>query len=186
MNAEFEYCKCLITGSQAHEVVTKMTKVEKSGGGTVNMWSLNQKISELVFVKPDIPVLKDGRDMEIEVANTFVEFIKGKHKDIKSSDCGLFVDETLPYVGASPDRILLCSCCEKACVDIKCPPNLEYLRLCDGKTALKKSHKCYTLEAQMAVTKNIKNYFEFGMIIDEIFFDNESWCSMKNKFQKYY
>ena len=34
----FEYCKCLITASKAHEVVTKMTKVEKGGDGTVSMW----------------------------------------------------------------------------------------------------------------------------------------------------
>ena len=36
--------------------------------------------------------------MEIEIANTFNEFIKhmGKHMDIKLSDCGLFFDETLP------------------------------------------------------------------------------------------
>ena len=38
----FEYRKCLITASKPHEVVTKMTKVEKGDGGTVNMWSLNQ------------------------------------------------------------------------------------------------------------------------------------------------
>ena len=41
--------------------------------------------------------------MEIEAANAFTEFIKGKHTDIKLSDCGLFVDETLPYVGATPE-----------------------------------------------------------------------------------
>ena len=29
----FEYCKCLITASKAHDVTTKMTKVEKGGGG---------------------------------------------------------------------------------------------------------------------------------------------------------
>ena len=34
--------------------------------------------------------------MEMEAANTFIEFIKGKQKDIKLSDCGLFVNETLP------------------------------------------------------------------------------------------
>ena len=34
----FEYCKCLITASKAHEVVTKMTKVEEGGDGTVSMW----------------------------------------------------------------------------------------------------------------------------------------------------
>ena len=124
-----------------------MTTVEKGGGGTVNMWYLNQKISGLVFVKPNIPALKYGRDMEIEAANNFIDFIKGKHKCIKLSDCELFVDETLLYVGASPDGILLCLCCEKACMEIKCPYsinytkpcyfNSEYLRLCDGKTVLK-------------------------------------------------
>ena len=65
--------------------------------------------------------------MEIEAANTFVEFIKGKHANIKLSHCGLFVDETLPYVSASPDRILLCSCCEKACVEMKFSYSINFV-----------------------------------------------------------
>ena len=133
----FKYCKCLITASNAHEVVTKITKVGNDFDGTVNMWSLNQKMSGLAFIKPSIPTLKYDRDIEIEGANTFTEFIKGKQKDIKLSYCGLFLDETLPYVDGSSYRILPCSCCEKACVKIKCPysinctkpfySNLEYL-----------------------------------------------------------
>ena len=79
----FEYRKCLITESKAHEIATKMTKVEKGGGGIVNIWFLNQKISGLVFVKPNTPALKYGRDTELEAAKTFIEFIKGNHKDIK-------------------------------------------------------------------------------------------------------
>ena len=43
---------------------------------------------------------------------------------------------------------------------------------------------------QMAVAGTIKKLFCFwtphGMIIDEIYFDNKFWCSMKNKFQKHY
>ena len=123
--------------------------------------------------------------MEMEAANTSIEFIIGKHKDIKLSDCGLLVDAdyllTLPYVGTSPERILLCSCCEKVFVEIKCPysihytkpcySNLEYLRLCDGKTVFKKSHIYYTqCMLEMAVTGTTKNYFVVwtlrGMIID--------------------
>ena len=161
----------------------------------------DQKVSGLVFVKPNIPAVKYGTDMETEAANTFIEFIKKKHTDINLSDCVLLVDEALPHVGSSPDGILLCSCCEKACVEIKCPylinytkpcySNLEYLRLCDGKTVLKKSQKYYAqYMLQMAVTGTMKNYFDTwtpnGMIIDEIYFDNEFWCSMRNKFQKYY
>ena len=104
------------------------------------------------------------------------------------------------HVGASPDRILLCSSCEKASVEIKypysinytksCYSNLEYLRLCGGKTVSKKSHKYYTqCMLQVAVTGTIKKYFvvwtPHGMIIDEIYFDNEFWCLMKSKLQKY-
>ena len=47
----FEYRKCPITVSKSHEVVNKMTKVGKGGGGTVDMWSLNQKVSGLLFFK---------------------------------------------------------------------------------------------------------------------------------------
>ena len=43
---------------------------------------------------------------------------------------------------------------------------------------------------QMALTGTIKNCFvdwtPHGMIIDVIYFDNDFWCSMKSKFQKYY
>ena len=43
---------------------------------------------------------------------------------------------------------------------------------------------------QKAVTGTIKNYFvvwtSHEMIIDEIYFDDKIWFSMKNKFQKYY
>ena len=84
----FEYRKYLITASKAHEAVANMTKIKKVGGGTINMLSLNQRIWGLVFVKPNISALKYGREMEIEAANTFIEFIKGKHKGIKLSDCG--------------------------------------------------------------------------------------------------
>lgn len=40
------------------------------------MWSLNQKKPGLDFVKPNNPALKCARDMEIEAAKAFIEFIK--------------------------------------------------------------------------------------------------------------
>ena len=59
---------------------------------------MEQKISGLAFVNQNIAALTYGIDMEIETANTFIEFINGKHKDIKLSDFGLCVEEsTLLY-----------------------------------------------------------------------------------------
>ena len=68
--------------------------------------------------------------MEIEPTNTLIDFVKGKNTDIKLSDCGLFVDETLPYVSARPDRTFLCSCCENTCVEIKCLYSINFTKPC--------------------------------------------------------
>ena len=57
---------------KTHEAVTTITEVKRYGGGTSTMWFLNQKMSGLVFVNPNIPALKYGRDMEIEPASTFI------------------------------------------------------------------------------------------------------------------
>ena len=67
-----------------------MTKAEKRCGRTNHMWSLNQRISRLVFVNPNISVLKYGLDMEIEAVKKAFKCMKGKQKDIKLSDCEVF------------------------------------------------------------------------------------------------
>ena len=54
--------------------------------------------------------------MEEDVVNCFFEDMKTKHKDLKFSECGLNLDKTLPIIGASPDRIMNCSCCPPACI----------------------------------------------------------------------
>ena len=68
--------KGVITASKVHEVFTKMKMVIKGTGGYVNLWALNQKISGLTFVNPNIPSLKYGRDMEPEAINTFTDVMK--------------------------------------------------------------------------------------------------------------
>ena len=50
-------------------------------------------------VNQNIPVLKCGRDMEIEEVNTFAD-CQLIH-DCIISECGLFLDETMPYTGVS-------------------------------------------------------------------------------------
>ena len=70
----------------------------------------------------------------------------------------------LEYLGPSPGRTLLGSCCEKTPVKIKklysrsytkqFYSNLKNLQLCDGNTVLKKSNKYY--KQNWNVTETIK------------------------------
>ena len=201
----FQYRKGVITASKSHEVITKMTKVEKGGGGNINMYALNQKISGLAFVSPDIPALKYGRAMEDEAVKTFVQLMKGKHTNFAVSECGLFLDTELPYVGSSPDRIVSCTCCKQSCLEVKCPYSinytsprdpdvkgkLPYLVHNDNLIKLNRKHQYYTqCQVQMGVTKNEFCYFmvwtPHGYVIERINFDEELWDSMKKKFFLYY
>ena len=56
-----------------------MKKVIKAGRGVVNNRSLKESIPGVRFVNPNIPALIYGGDMEIEVVNTFAEYITNCH-----------------------------------------------------------------------------------------------------------
>ena len=45
---------------------------------------------------------------------------KENHYDLTIKDNGLFIDLCHPYMGASPDGIVSCSCCGKGVLEVKC------------------------------------------------------------------
>ena len=80
----------------------------------------------MTFVNSNIPALKHGRHMEIEAVNTFAEDVKNCHQGCIISECGLVLDETIPCIEASPNRLMSSSCFGKACIEIKCPYSIHY------------------------------------------------------------
>ena len=140
-------------------------------------------------------------EIEIEAVNTFAENIKNYHQECIILKCALVLDETMPWTGASPDRLTSCSCYGKACIEIKCwclinytkpsEQNLHYSYK-DGDTVkLKQNHKYFTqCLMQMVLTKTKTAYFlvcaTHGMVIGNITFDKELWESMKSNFGMFY
>ena len=151
----YHFPKSVITASKCHGVFTKMVKVNK--GSNVDMWSLHQKVSELVFVNPDIPALKYGWVMEDNAVTCFFDFMKKKHKHFQLHECGLYLNQGAPYIGGSADRIVTCSCCNPACLEVKCPyssnhlplfdpeAKLPYLVEHDGKSILSRMHRYHSM-----------------------------------------
>ena len=64
--------------------------------------------------------------MEIEAVNTFAEYIKNYPPDCIISEKGLVLNKTMSFIEASPYRLMPCSCCGKACIEIKCPYSINY------------------------------------------------------------
>jgi len=125
-NLWFTCRKGVMSGSKGHDVKTKMKKIRNANIGYENLWQIFQKISGLTFVSPDIPALKYRQAMEENAANEFLNHFSKQHINLKLHECGLFLDEKEPFIGASPDRIMTCLCCPKACVEIKCPYSINY------------------------------------------------------------
>ena len=51
------------------------------------------------------------------------------HKNVRVQESGFYISYERPYIGASPDGIVMCDCCtEKVLLEVKCPicvkPNL--------------------------------------------------------------
>jgi hypothetical protein len=203
-DAWFDYRKGVITASKAHEVLTKMEKVKKSGA--VNMWTLNQNISGFTFVNPDLPALKYGRTMEENAVNCFIDIAKKDHRNLKVDSCGLFLYHDRPYIGGSPDGIVICDCCQQSCLEIKCPFSINFTTPYDpaiysklpylvksekDKLTINKRHKYYTqCQVQMGVTGIKKSYFmvwtPHGYVLDTLYFDPKLWESMTETFYMYY
>ena len=85
-----------------------------------------QNILGLSFTNPDFPALKYRGAMEMEDTNEFFELMKKKQKNLVISERGLFLDKTNCFIGASPNVLMTCDCCEDACVELKCPSSINY------------------------------------------------------------
>ena len=90
----------------------------------------------MIFVNPNIPALKYGCVMEENAVNCFYDIMRKKHKNFQVHECGLYLDRVVPYIGGSPYRILTCSCCKPACLEVKCPYSINHLSPCDPDAKL--------------------------------------------------
>ena len=196
------YRKYVISAPKSHDVLTKMRKVQ-GGADSLNMWSLFQKISGLTHVNPDLSALKYGRSMEIHAVKKFEEVFQKQHKDLKLTECGLFLHKAFPFIGGSPDRIVSCSCCENSCLEVKCPSSINYttpqdphiklpylVKDSNNKISLNHRHKYYTqCQVQMGAT-GLKRCFFFvwtshGYFAEEVKFDVQLWEEITQLFPEF-
>ena len=141
-----------------------------------------------------IPSLEWGENNEHNAAAVFMKLEGVKHSHPKLLSCGLFILKSHPYIGATPDNILICKCCEcRICAEYKCRHSIrehDVLESCDKTDflekfndfiQLKRNHKYFTqITGQMAIAGAEQCYFVVWTtkgkpIIEKIHFDKVLW-----------
>jgi len=51
----------------------------------------------------------------------YIEKMQSYHENFMVIQCGLILDPEFPFMGATPDGIVYCKCCESRVLEIKCP-----------------------------------------------------------------
>ena len=72
-------------------------------------------------VNPHVPSLSWGRKHEEIAWKNYLQKAESCHHNLKCSLSGLVVNPDFPYLGASPDGFVSCSCCNEGVIEIKCP-----------------------------------------------------------------
>ena len=58
---------------------------------------------------------------KISRSMVYVEMMSTTHVEFEVEATGLHVNPKYPYLGASPDGLVMCACCGNGLLEVKCP-----------------------------------------------------------------
>ncbi|CAN8023051.1 unnamed protein product [Ixodes persulcatus] len=174
------YREGIITASMAHGVRTWVHTC-RTKMGPHDARSLMTAVLGKTKIRAT-PDMKRGLLLEGPARDTFKEKNQN-HVDLEVKESRLVLSRCHPFLGASPDGLVACSCCEARLLEIKCPRSLEVFsktELCGGKY-LKPSSRHYTqVQVQMGVTEmkscilfvycSKTEYLQVPVLFDNFFF----------------
>ena len=82
---------------------------------------LLSNIMGYISVNPNLKALKYSREMELIAKESYQLCMKKGHANVVLKNCGIFIDSCRPFLAASPDLIVSCSCCGDGVSEFKCP-----------------------------------------------------------------
>lgn len=128
-----ELRKGRITASKSHGVYTKVNSVVSNRSQTEpRPTPLVSKLIDRDENLDHLPAIRWGQEHEEDALKSFYANEAMKHVDFKLEKCGLYIHQTKPYIGASPDALLTCKCHGTSPVEIKNPYTIRNESVIDG------------------------------------------------------
>ena len=142
-----------------------------------------------------------GHEKEKQALHLYIKKQNKNHKKLSLENSGLKINTLWPFLGASPDGVRMCECCQKKLIEVKSmyakrnlPPQVaaeENLMLVDDKYVLKKETKWnYQIQGLMGITGihccDLVIYTLKGILIVNVKFDSELWNEMLEKLKNFF
>ncbi|XP_057309027.1 uncharacterized protein LOC130647255 [Hydractinia symbiolongicarpus] len=148
-----------ITASNFHEVCHKNLNV-------VGKNSLLNKLMNYTTIA-NTPALNYGRQCENKARTQFEEIFKKEHTCGLLRFTGLHVRADIPFLGASPDALINCTCHGEGLLEIKCP--YKYRNGLSGW----ENDKDFPLNSDMTVKEKHKYYYQMQ---GQMLVSNRAFC----------
>ena len=185
-----------ITASNLHKICTRIETLKTSTTGNAD-----NLVKNILYGKQFTTfATKHGKATEPHAKRALIKILKqNNHKKLSSNESGTVICQSHPYLSASPDLKLHCTCCGDSLVEIKCPytirdkapipsllPQLAQDEDQDWHLKMNTDHY-FQIQGQLGVTGlNICWYFVFthhGHFIEKIFFNKELFEDILNNVQ---
>ncbi len=201
-----EFRHLLVTGKKIKGLFTRQKTVEKNPNEDVSKTVQNFLTPSKPFENNKCPVaIKYGTEKEDEAKTCYCRIMKKQHIKFGFSESGLVVSPDHGWVGASPDGIRECYCCEDTLVEFKCPytgrdmdPKSAFLLDTVGGAInkagfpyIRKNHIHYfQVQTGMAVC-GLKQcdfvvFTNMGIFLAKVEFDEEFWKSTISTVKLFY
>ena len=188
----------MLTASNAKVYCDKIMSVQCNTNRTDCIYLINKCMSQSNKLM-HVPAIKWGRDHEIDAVRKICLCFTAKSSNFDCEKAGLRIHKRYPYLGASPDGLILCDCCPLRVLECKCPysikdkdpthldvvTNIDYIQVSDGIPHLRKSHYYYALvQMQRAILNASLCEFiiwtEKNILILKVPFDSDYWKQMQS------
>lgn len=158
-----------ITASNMYAVHTRMNSFKKNP--EVDLSAIVSMVMGGKTINSNIKALKFGRESEPLAKSIYCKMYLESHVDAKFKDCGIFLDQNVSFLAASPDMLVSCECCGDGLLEVKssmqpkcslcsafCTCNMpDYLFTSDNEALeIKKNHRYFCqIQGQMAICKRM-------------------------------
>lgn len=134
-----------------------------------------------------------GQMTEELAKNKLKVLLEDQHVNAEVLPTGLLIDRQYGFLGASPDGMVICDCCDSALLEIKCPQKGIGLSVkdiekknfyLDANLNLKQNHNYYDqIQGQMGIWGLSKCYFvtytDIDFNVEIINYDSQYWSQCR-------